>query len=359
MKTTAEDRCLIKLLRQEKKWGAKKILKEFPNKAWSLKTVNNIISKVDQYGTAERRPGSGRPRSARTAKNIQETEELVLSQEDNPGSHLSQREIGRKLGVAQSSVNRIVKQDLQLRCFKKFRVEELKPGEKLRREERATELLRRYPNATSLRRVWFSDESIFTLNKRVNAQNDRVYGRHPEARRRQVTPERIEAASRSQGDRVMVGGCVSAMGKTSLVFIDSCVRLNQHSYRQILEKHYFPDIREICGSNWTFQQDGAPCHTAHSVVEFLEQACPAFIKPDAWPPKSPDLSPLDFFVWSELERQVYRGQRISTIQELKARLTACWNELSQRQLVRAVAAVPKRLQACVAARGARFEHMIC
>ena len=358
MRPTAEHRCLIKLLRQEKKWGAKRILREFPSKGWSLTTVNNIIRKVDQYGTAERKPGSGRPKSARTARNIQDTEELVLSQDATPGSHLSQREIGRQLGVAQSSVNRIVQQDLHLHCFKKFRVEELKPDEKLRREERAAELLRRYLDAASLRRVWFSDESIFTLNKRVNAQNDRVYGRHPETRRRDVTPERIQVSSRSQGGRVMVGGCVSVMGKTSLVFIDSSVRLNQYTYRDILEQHYFPDIRAVCGSNWTFQQDGAPCHTAHSVVEFLEEACPAFIEPEAWPPKSPDLNPLDFFVWSELERMVYRGQRIRTIEELKERLTACWDQLSQRLLARAVGAVPKRLQACVTAHGARFEHML-
>ena len=53
---------------------------------------------------------------------------------------------------------------------------------------------------------------------------------------------------------------------------------------------------------------GAPCHTAHSVVKFQEQACPAFIEPDAWPPKSPVLSPFNLFVWSELERMVYSGQ---------------------------------------------------
>ena len=103
---------------------------------------------------------------------------------------------------------------------------------------------------------------------------------------------------------------------------------------------------------------GAPCHTAHSVVEFLEQACPPLIEPDAWPPKGPDLNPLDFFVWSDLDRMVYRGQRISTIEELKERLTACWDQLSQRLLARAVGGVPKRLQACVTAHGARFEHML-
>ena len=55
---------------------------------------------------------------------------------------------------------------------------------------------------------------------------------------------------------------------------------------------------------------------------------------------------------------MYRGQRISTIEELKERLTACWDQLPQRLLARAVGAVPKRLQACVTAHGAWFEHML-
>ena len=55
---------------------------------------------------------------------------------------------------------------------------------------------------------------------------------------------------------------------------------------------------------------------------------------------------------------VYKGHRISTIEELKERLTACWDQLSQRLLARAVGAAPKRLQACVTAHGARFEHML-
>ena len=302
IKTTAEDRILIKRLRQEKQWGAKRILREFPRKQWKLTTVGDIIRKVDKHQTADRRPGSGRPRTARTPANINDVNQLILSQEERPGTHASQREIGRQLGVAASSINTIIKTDLKLPCFRKFTVEALTPEEKRKRSERAQQLLDRYPDAAALPRVWFSDESVFTINKRVNTQNDRVYGRQPTITRKEVSPERIEVSTRTHGARVMVGGSISAMGKTSLVFIDSSVRLNQVDYRRILEEEYFPDIREKCGQNWTFQQDGAPCHTAHSVVNFLQESCPQFIEPEAWPPKSPDLNPLDFFVWGELER---------------------------------------------------------
>ena len=59
--------------------------------------------------------------------------------------------------------------------------------------------------------------------------------------------------------------------------------------------------------------------------------------------------------WSEWCTEV---KRISTIEELKERLTACWDQLSQRLLARAVGAVRKRLLACVTAHGAGFEHML-
>ena len=64
-----------------------------------------------------------------------------------------------------------------------------------------------------------------------------------------------------------------------------------------------------------------------SFESFLRQACPAFMKPEAWWPKSPDLNleevnPLDFLLLSELEQKVYGGQKINIIEKLKTMLRA-------------------------------------
>ena len=50
-----------------------------------------------------------------------------------------------------------------------------------------------------------------------------------------------------------------------------------------------------------FQQDGAPAHFALDVREYLNNIFPnGWIGrggPVQWPPRSPDLTPMDFFIW--------------------------------------------------------------
>ena len=66
--------------------------------------------------------------------------------------------------------------------------------------------------------------------------------------------------------------------------------------------------------------------------------------------------PLDLFVCRELERKIYRGQKISIIRELKARLITAANGAScSTDSVPEQQAPSKRLQTCVAAHGTRFE----
>jgi len=52
---------------------------------------------------------SGRPRSARTDKNTDQVNDMVLSQEDQPWTHSTVREIPRGTDIPKSSVVRIIK----------------------------------------------------------------------------------------------------------------------------------------------------------------------------------------------------------------------------------------------------------
>ena len=115
MAFSVEEKHVIKFLRQIKGYSAKLLLKVFSEKRWLLGELNHLIRKIDIIGDIHRKSGSGRPRCARTDDVIDQVEDLVLSQEDTPQFHSSQRQIARQERISLTSVNRIIKNDLQLK----------------------------------------------------------------------------------------------------------------------------------------------------------------------------------------------------------------------------------------------------
>ncbi|GFW18810.1 putative transposable element [Trichonephila clavipes] len=68
--------------------------------------------------------------------------------------------------------------------------------------------------------------------------------------------------------------------------------------------HRCPTRREL-----RFQQDGATCHTARATIDLLkdtfgDRLIPRF-GPVNWPPRSSDLTPLDYFLWGYVKSLVY------------------------------------------------------
>ena len=83
---------------------------EFPARQWKGRTLYDLVRKIDQTGTTDRLTGRGRRRFVRTAANIRNIEDLIWSQEGQPGTSKSPRETG----ISRSSVQRIAKRDLKL-----------------------------------------------------------------------------------------------------------------------------------------------------------------------------------------------------------------------------------------------------
>jgi len=77
-----------------------------------------------------------------------------------------------------------------------------------------------------------------------------------------------------------------------------------------------------------FQQDGVPAHRVQDTITFLARQTPGFIPPTLWPPNSPDLSPVDYSVWSVLQEKVYRS-KIADVDELKTRQIDEWAQFDQ------------------------------
>ena len=80
---------------------------------------------------------------------------------------------------------------------------------------------------------------------------------------------------------------------------DRQVTVDGERYRAMLEDYLWPELDELDISDMWFQQDGATSHTARVTIDLLKGKCGERVISRnglvEWPPRSCDLTPLDFF----------------------------------------------------------------
>ncbi|GFT21173.1 DUF4817 domain-containing protein [Trichonephila clavipes] len=77
-----------------------------------------------------------------------------------------------------------------------------------------------------------------------------------------------------------------------------------------LNNHDVQETRRTRRRNMSiFQQDGATCHTARATIDLLKDTFGdrliSRFGPVNWPPRSCDLTPLDYFLWGYVKSLVY------------------------------------------------------
>lgn len=144
-------------------------------------------------------------------------------------------------------------------------------------------------------------------------------------------------------------------------FIDG--NLTSEVYLELLRGQIIPQLEIIYPNrrNIWFQQDGAPAHFGLEVRQFLDQMFPhQWIGRRGeieWPARSPDLTPLDFYLWGDLKNKVYKNKS-DNIQDLQARIRREINNISRNTLDNIVREFRDRLGYCLANYGQHFEHLI-
>ena len=356
MPFSEDDKIIIKHYRIDKGYTTTRLLWEFPEKKWTKGGLDSLLAKIDLTGSVERRKGSGRPKSARIPRNIDAVQELALSQEDDgdEGTYQTPREIENQTGIPRSSVRRILHCDLQMKTYGRAYVKKLSEREKSLRVSRGKRLLRRLTRE-KVGRTFFTDETNFQVGPFRNRQNDKFYS--TAQRKRDVPEGRLVRETVAFPKKVMVSAGVSKLGKTSIIFCESGMKVNQHVYKNFMERNLIPEMKKLGGrKGFIFQQDGATSHTAKMVVTFLENAVPDFIQPSFWPPSSPDLNPLDYGIWSVLKENVYRV-KITSMEQLKRRIVKCWDDLPQEMIDRTIDRFRERVSPMISVGGKRFEYL--
>lgn len=113
--------------------------------------------------------------------------------------------------------------------------------------------------------------------------------------------------------------------------------------------------------NIWLQQDGAPPHFAVGVRTYLDDTFPnrwigrgGFIE---WPPRSPDLTPLDFFLWGYLKGKVFKSQP-ANLDDLKDRIRQEIRQITPQMVRNVQREFVDRLGYCQLTNGRHFEHLL-
>ena len=154
-----------------------------------------------------RKANCGRRRSARTLANIARVKELICSQDNDPGTSQSPREIERATGISRSTVRRIAMHDLNLKVYRRREVQKLSDADSTKQIAACKRLKQRMTDE-KINRTWFTDEKVFPVQTPTNTQNDRVYAKVKF--KRDVTPDRFLKGRKHFSQSVMVSVAIEA-----------------------------------------------------------------------------------------------------------------------------------------------------
>lgn len=135
----------------------------------------------------------------------------------------------------------------------------------------------------------------------------------------------------------------------------------------MLETYVIPTMDKMgfdLNTTW-FQQDGAPWHRTKRVIDFLKSVFAHRIYSLGtnyiWPPRSQDLTPLDFFFWDYMKMKLNfkHSRREMVFQKNFRQILAREMTLIPPEHLRwAIDQVPTRLEYCMEVDGKRFSHLL-
>ncbi|GFW29745.1 transposable element Tc3 transposase [Trichonephila clavipes] len=171
------------------------------------------------------------------------------------------------------------------------------------------------------KRILFSDEAHFCLNGYVNKQNCCIWS--------EANPQ--------------------------------VVTVNCERYRAVTTNFFIPELKNQDVQELWFQQDGATCPTARATIDLLKGTFSdrliSRFGPVNWPPRSCDLTPLDYFLWGYVKSLVY-ADKPQTLDHLEDNIRRVIADIRPQMLEKVIENWTSKLDYIRASRGSPMPEII-
>ncbi|GFV64624.1 transposable element Tc3 transposase [Trichonephila clavipes] len=195
------------------------------------------------------------------------------------------------------------------------------------------------------------DEAHFSLNGYVNKQNCRIWS---EANSQvyvetPLHPEKLTGA---------LYGLVESFFKNDE---GHNVTVNGDRYRAMITNFFIPELNNHDVQELWLQRDGATCHTARATIDLLKDTLGdrliSRFGPVNWPPRSCDLTPIDYLLWGYVKTLVYVDKR-QTLDHLEDNIRRVIADIRPQMLENVIEIWTSRLDYIRASHGSHMPEII-
>ncbi|GFV90976.1 acidic mammalian chitinase [Trichonephila clavipes] len=129
----------------------------------------------------------------------------------------------------------------------------------------------------------------------------------------------------------------------------------------MITNFFIPELNNHDVQELWLQQDGATCHTARATIDLLKDTLGdrliSRFGPVNWPPRSCDLTPLDYFLWDYVKSLVY-ADKPQTLDHLEDNIRRVMADIRPQMLEKFIENWTSRLDYIRASRGSPMPEII-
>jgi hypothetical protein len=317
-------------------WRTKYLSKPAPSYA----TIRGMMASFEKTGSVIPTHQSNSRKSVKRQKAATLLETQIA---ENPS--LSIRKAACVAEISYNLARTVLLEDLQVKPYKFQYVQKLLPMDYAKRLDFAEWYISESADVQD--NMIFSDEAYFYLTLPLNKQNNRVWSK---------SNPNIWVEKPLQDQKLLVWCAISAKRIFGPYYFSSAI--NKDNYSDMLQNFFWLELRKIRDyKKYFFQQDGAAPHRADIVQEWLQAKFgEQLVSKEFWPPRSPDLTPCDSFLWGYLKSKVYNPMP-KNLDDLQKNIEKEIKNISKNMLKDVFEKVKNDCRKCISAEGGHFEKI--